>query len=134
MRRVVVFVFLLTLIASTAAQAAGSPWSGRWRRAAGEYGAGSGVFTLVQRGNHVTGSYHWKGCTNVFGGTVTGTANGKSLTAVFSHHGDASGTLSLHLSKNGHAISGTFKVTAGTCKGAAGAFDATYVGPLRAAG
>ena len=131
MRRVVVLVFLVTLVASTVAQAAGAPWAGRWRRAAGEYGAGSGVFTLAQRGNHVTGAYHWKGCANVFGGTVSGTAKGRSLVAVFSHHGDASGRLVLRLSTSGHTISGTFKVTAGTCKGAAGPFDATYIGPLR---
>ena len=79
-------------------------------------------------GTHVTGSYHWKGCTNVFGGTVTGTAKGPMLVATFDHHGDAHGTLQLHLSADRHHITGTFKVTSGTCAGSAGPFHATYLG------
>ena len=119
---------LVVLAAVAVAQASAWSWSGRWQRAAGEFGAGSPVFTLLQQGNHVTGTYHWKGCTNVFGGNVVGTAHGSSLIATFNHHGDARGTLRLHLSADRHHITGTFKVTSGTCAGAAGAFDATYLG------
>jgi len=115
----------MALITANVGAAASASWTGRWRRAAGEYGAGSGIFTLVQHGNHVTGLYHWKGCTNVFGGTLSGTAKGRSLTAVFNHRGDAHGTLALRLSPNGRAITGTFKVTGGTCAGTTGAFHAT---------
>ena len=131
-RRVLWIAVLASLISATVAGASASaPWSGRWQRAAGEYGAGSGIFTLAQNGKGVSGKYHWKGCAAVFGGTIAGTANGRSLTATFTHHGDARGTLRLHLSKDGRSITGTFKVTQGTCTGAAGPFHATYVGPLR---
>jgi len=130
-RRAALLVVSFALVASAAAQASTWTWSGRWQRAAGEYGAGSGVFTLVQKGNHVTGSYHWKGCTNVFGGTVTGTAQGNTLVATFNHHADASGTLRLRLTADHKHIVGTFKVTSGTCAGTAGAFHATYLGTLK---
>ena len=93
-----------------------------------QYGAGSGLFTLAQKGARVTGVYHWKGCAAVFGGTIVGTVTGRSLAAVFNHKGDARGTLRLHLSPNGRHITGSFKVTAGTCAGAAGAFDASRLG------
>jgi len=129
-RRLALVAFLLALASAAVAQAASPSWSGRWQRAAGEYGAGSGVFTLVQKGAHVTGAYHWRGCTNVFGGSVVGTAHGTALTATFNHHGDAKGTLHLRLSADGRRITGTFKVTSGTCAGTAGAFDATYLGKL----
>ena len=68
----------------------------------------------------------------MFGGTVKGVAKGRSLTAVFSHRGDTTGTLVLRLSKDGRKITGAFKVTGGTCAGATGAFDATYLGRLPA--
>jgi hypothetical protein len=131
MRRTALLALFLALAASAVAQAATWNWSGRWQRAAGEYGAGSGVFTLVQKGTHVTGTYHWKGCANVFGGSVVGTAHGNTLAATFSHHGDASGTLRLRLSADRRHITGSFKVTSGTCAGTAGAFHATYLGALK---
>jgi len=131
MRRILLLALVVILIVANVAAGASAPWSGRWLRAPGEYGAGSGVFTLVQHGNRVTGKYHWRGCTNVFGGSVSGTATGRTLKAVFDHHGDARGTLALRLSSDGRTISGRFKVTGGTCAGTSGRFDATYVGPLR---
>jgi hypothetical protein len=73
-RRSALLVVILALGVAAAAQASSWSWTGRWQRAAGEYGAGSGVFTLTQKGTHVTGAYHWRGCTNVFGGSVVGTA------------------------------------------------------------
>jgi hypothetical protein len=127
MRRGLVVAFVTALISASVAAASSVSWTGRWQRAAGEYGAGSAVFTLVQHGKHVTGLYHWKGCSNVFGGTVSGTATGRLLTAVFNHRGDAHGTLVLHLSANGRSITGSFKVTGGTCAGTTGAFHATRV-------
>ena len=130
MRRAVLLVLLLALVGPAVAHPSAWSWSGRWQRAAGEYGAGSGVFTLVQKGTHVTGAYHWRGCTNVFGGTVAGTAHGNTLIATFNHHGDASGTLRLQLTDQHHIV-GTFKVTSGTCAGTAGAFHATYLGKLK---
>lgn len=130
-RRIALVVLFVALAATAFAQASTRSWSGRWQRAAGEYGAGSGVFTLVEKGTHVTGVYHWKGCTNVFGRTVVGTAHGNTLIARFNHHGDAGGTLRLRLSSDGHHITGTFKVTSGTCAGASGAFDARYLGKLK---
>lgn len=63
--------------------------------------------------------------------TVVGTAHGNTLIARFNHHGDAGGTLRLRLSSDGHHITGTFKVTSGTCAGASGAFDARYLGKLK---
>ena len=132
MRRGLLVVLVAALVAANVAVASPTLWSGRWLRAAGEYGAGSGIFTLVQRGTKVTGTYRWKGCSNVFGGTVKGVAKGRSLTAVFSHRGDTTGTLVLRLSKDGRKITGAFKVTGGTCAGTAGAFDATYLGRLPA--
>jgi hypothetical protein len=126
------FVVLLALtFAAIAHASATASWSGRWQRAAGEYGAGSGVFTLLQKETHVTGAYHWKGCAAVFGGSIVGTATGRALTAMFNHHGDARGTLQLRLSADGHHITGSFKVTAGTCAGAAGPFDASYIGKIQ---
>lgn len=131
MRRIVLVALVLTIAASAVAQAATWSWSGRWQRAAGEYGAGSGVFTLLQKGTHVTGTYHWKGCANVFGGSVAGTARGNSLVATFNHRGDARGTLRLRQSADRRHIAGTFRVTSGTCAGASGAFHATYLGKLK---
>ena len=132
MRRAVILLALLTLILPSGTQAgAAASWGGRWQRAAGQYGAGSGVFTLAQKGMHVTGRYPWKGCAAVFGGSIVGTATGRSLAAMFNHKGDARGTLRLHLSSNGRHITGSFKVTAGTCAGTAGAFDATRLGKPR---
>jgi hypothetical protein len=61
MRRVGLLLVVCVLTASTVAQASKTAsWSGRWQRAAGQYGAGSGLFTLSQKGTHVTGTYHWK--------------------------------------------------------------------------
>ena len=132
MRRGLLLALVTALIGANVAAASTAPWSGRWLRAAGEHGAGSGIFTLVQRGTKVTGTYRWKGCSNVFGATIKGVANGRSLTAVFSHRGDSTGTLALRLSKDGRKITGTFKVTGGTCAGTTGAFNATYIGRLPA--
>ena len=131
MRRAALLALVLALAVAVVAQASSWSWSGRWQRAAGEYGAGSPVFSLQQKGSHVTGTYHWKGCTNVFGGSVVGTANGNSLVATFNHHGDAHGTLRLHLSADRHHMTGTFNVTSGTCAGTAGPFHATYLGKLK---
>jgi hypothetical protein len=119
-------------IKASGAPPASASWSGRWQRAAGEYGAGSGVFTLAQDGTHVSGTYHWKGCGAAFGGSVVGTATGRSLTAVFNRTGDARGTLQLLLSVDGHQISGSYKVTAG-CRNTypAGRFDASYIGKIQ---
>jgi hypothetical protein len=131
MRRICLIAFAVLILTGAVAHASkAAPWSGRWQRAAGEYGAGSGAFTLVQKGTRVTGAYHWKGCSAVFGGRVVGTANGRSLSGTFAHGGDSRGTLRLRLSANGRRITGSFKVTSGTCAGAAGAFDASYLGKL----
>jgi hypothetical protein len=131
MRRGVVLVLFLALAIAGAAQASTSSWSGRWQRAAGEYGAGSGLFTLLQKGTHVTGAYHWKGCANLLGGSIVGTAHGNSLVATFNHHGDSRGTLRLHLSADRRHITGTFLVTSGACPDVTGRFDATYLGKLK---
>jgi hypothetical protein len=53
-----------------------------------------------------------------------------SLVATFNHHGDAHGTLRLHLSADRRHITGTFNVTSGTCAGTAGPFHATYLAKL----
>ena len=131
MRRAAVLVLFLALAAAAVAQASTSSWSGRWQRAAGEYGAGSGVFTLLQKGTHVTGAYHWNGCAGLVGGSIVGTARGNLLVATFNRNGDARGTLRLHLSVDRHHISGTFRVTSGACPDATGRFDATYLGKIK---
>ena len=131
MRRAAVLIVLLALAGSAVAQASIPSWSGRWQRARTEYGAGSGLFTLQQKGTHVTGAYHWKGCTNLYGGSIVGTAHGNSLVATFNRNGDVHGTLRLHLSADQHHITGTWKVTSGKCPDSTGSFDATYLGKLK---
>ena len=131
MRRGIVLVLFLALAISCRRPGIHFLLERTVQRAAGEYGAGSGLFTLLQKGTHVTGAYHWKGCANLLGGSIVGTAHGNSLVATFNHHGDSRGTLRLHLSADRRHITGTFLVTSGACPDVTGRFDATYLGKLK---
>lgn len=129
-RAVLVTLLVAALCLPMIASAATGPWSGRWQRAAGEYGQGSPVFTLSQHGARVAGAFHWLGCGDQLGGSIAGKVQDGVLVATFRHKNTA-GQLRLRLTKHGKAMAGTWKVTGGPCAGGAGPFHATYVGPLR---
>ena len=123
---------LLVVGAAGARPAAKGPWDGTWNRAANEIDVGGPTkFVIHQSGNRLTVTIPWRGCTSRAGGVAVGWAQGNSA-AIAARQTDGSLVIqSMQLASNHKTITGTFEVTAGTCKGTKGPFDATFVGPSR---
>lgn len=109
--------------------AAKGAWNGTWNRAANQIDVGGPTkFTIRQVGDRLTVRLPWRGCTSKAGGVGVGWARGSSAVIAVEQ---TDGTLviqSMQLAASRKSIGGTFEVTAGTCRGAKGAFDATFVG------
>ncbi len=120
-----VFVAFTSIDASARSTAAS--WSGRWNRLASEIDpAGPTTFTLHQAGNHLTGTFPWKGCTTRKGGSAVGWTRGRAAVLAFRQTDGSLVLAHLNLSADGTHITGAYEVTAGTCS-ASGPFSATRV-------
>jgi hypothetical protein len=108
----------VVLAAAPAGESASPGCSGRWRvdgRHAPTFG-GSRVFTLIQRGSTLTGTFSWQfkaehgfgapPCFTGHGGTLRGSAKGRTLTATLAYprregHQKATASFQAALSANG---------------------------------
>jgi hypothetical protein len=115
-------------IGAAARSSAGGPWSGSWNRLASEIDpAGPTLFTLHQNGVHLSGAIGWRGCTTKKGGVFVGFAQGNDAVVASRQTDGTLVTVHMRLSANHAHITGRYTVTAGTCAGASGPFDATRV-------
>jgi hypothetical protein len=90
----VVAAFALAVAASSAARSVGGTWEGTWN-------TNFGVMTLLQTGNHVTGTYTYSG------GSIDGTAAGNTLTGTWAQKGNgAHGKFVFMLSADGNSWTG----------------------------
>jgi hypothetical protein len=124
----IVLAFLVGTVGSSSLAASVAPWSGTWKRATNEIDPGGPtVFHIRQSGIHLTGSYPWRGCTTKEGATFVGFAIGNNAVVAVKQTDGSLITQHMQLTPDGHHISGGWNVTAGTCAGSSGPFDATRV-------
>ncbi len=89
-----VAAFALAVVASSAARPLGGTWEGAWN-------TNYGVMTLLQTGNHVTGTYTYSG------GSIDGTAAGNTLTGTWDQKGSGThGKFVFTLSADGNSWTG----------------------------
>ena len=120
----------MSAVESVPAAVEAPTWTGRWVRPLVEAGEQQGrVFTLLQRGNKVTGRHSSQGafidigCNTGRGGIIKGIAKGRKLEAAITWP-RAKGTVYLTLSPNGRRVEGQAGVFNGQCTGSWFAFNA----------
>jgi hypothetical protein len=118
-------VLLAASLDAWASHGSSAPWSGTWKRAAGEIDPGGPTtFTMHQVGDHLSGSIPWKGCTTRKGGSMVGWVQGDAAVLAARQTDGTLVLVHLALAPNHAGISGGYQVVAGTCS-AAGPFTAT---------
>ena len=125
---------LAAVVAAGAVAAGGAPsYTGRWLRPKLEVQNGEReTYSLLQRGNRVTGKHSSQGafidvgCDTGKGGTIKGIVRGRKLEAAITWP-RSRGTLYLEISANGKRVQGQAGVFHGQCTGSWIPFNATRI-------